>query len=142
VAIPVAPCVPFTPRAWRPAAKAYPENAKTGAVAVLPGNGITGAVADPAFCSREPGNENRSRPRANVATTCPFENVMADSDHMYRDAVSGAAACVLGDVELRHGTPRDALAAYRRAWHAVQENPRITAYSRIAVRAQAGLAAA
>lgn len=66
----------------------------------------------------------------------------ADSDHMYRDAMTGVAACVLGDVELRHGTSGDALAAYRRGWHAVQENPRIMAYSRIAARAQAGLAAA
>jgi tetratricopeptide (TPR) repeat protein len=66
----------------------------------------------------------------------------ADSDHMYRDAMNGAAACVLGDVELRHGTSLDALAAYRRAWHAVQENPRIMAYQRTAARAQAGLAAA
>jgi tetratricopeptide (TPR) repeat protein len=66
----------------------------------------------------------------------------ADSDHMYRDAMNGAAACVLGDVELRHGTSLDALAAYRRGWHAVQENPRIMAYQRTAARAQSGLAAA
>jgi DNA-binding winged helix-turn-helix (wHTH) protein len=70
-----------------------------------------------------------------------FERV-ADSDHMYRDAMSGSAACVLGDVELRYGTSLDALAAYRRGWHAVQEYPRIMAYQRIAARAQAGLAAA
>jgi hypothetical protein len=56
--------------------------------------------------------------------------------------MSAAAACVLGDVELRHGNSVDALAAYRRGWHTVQENPRIMAYQRTAARAQAGLAAA
>ena len=40
------------------------------------------------------------------------------------------------------GTVRTALAAYRRGWHTVQENPRIMAYRRTAARAQAGLAAA
>jgi DNA-binding winged helix-turn-helix (wHTH) protein/Flp pilus assembly protein TadD len=71
-----------------------------------------------------------------------FLERMTASDHMYRDAMSGAAACALGDVELRHGNSAEALAAYRRAWHTVQENPRIMAYQRIAARAQAGLAAA
>ena len=45
-------------------------------------------------------------------------------------------------VELRHGNSADAMAAYRRAWHTVQENPRIMAYERTAARAQAGLASA
>jgi tetratricopeptide (TPR) repeat protein len=71
-----------------------------------------------------------------------FLERMVDSDHMYRDAMSGAAACVLGDIELRAGDSAAALAAYRRAWHTVQENPRIMAYQRTAARAQAGLAAA
>jgi tetratricopeptide (TPR) repeat protein len=71
-----------------------------------------------------------------------FLEQMKSSDHMYRDAMSGAAACVLGDVELRHGDNAEALAAFRRAWHTLQENPRIMAYRRIAARAQAGLAAA
>lgn len=71
-----------------------------------------------------------------------FLEQMSESDHMYRDSMSGAAACTLGDVELRHGSPGAALAAYRRAWHTVQEHPRINAYQRIAARAQAGLAAA
>lgn len=71
-----------------------------------------------------------------------FLERMAESDHMYRDAMSAAAACVLGDVYLRSGEGAAALAAYRRGWHTVQEFPRIMAYQRIAARAQAGLAAA
>jgi tetratricopeptide (TPR) repeat protein/tRNA A-37 threonylcarbamoyl transferase component Bud32 len=71
-----------------------------------------------------------------------FLERMTGSDHMYRDAMSAAAACILGDVELRHGDSADAMAAYRRAWHTVQENPRIIAYRRTAARAQAGLASA
>jgi len=66
----------------------------------------------------------------------------AGSDHMYRDAMTAAAACALGDVELRHGEPAAAQAAFRRGWHTLQEHPRISAYQRIAARAQAGLAAA
>jgi len=71
-----------------------------------------------------------------------FFEKMSESDHMYRDAMSAAAACVSGDVELRHGESSTALAAYRRAWHTVQEHPRVMAYQRIAARAQAGLGAA
>src|SRR5690348_7487910 len=43
-----------------------------------------------------------------------FLDRMAESDHMYRDAMSAAAACVLGDAELRCGDRAAALAAYRR----------------------------
>ena len=71
-----------------------------------------------------------------------FLDRMSSSNHMYRDSMSAAAACILGDVELRHGSGADALAAYRKAWSLVQEHPRIMAYQRIAARAQAGLAAA
>jgi tetratricopeptide (TPR) repeat protein len=71
-----------------------------------------------------------------------FLERMSESDHMYRDAMSATAACVLGDLELRYGDKAGALAAYRRGWHTVQESPRIMAYQRIAARAQAGLAAA
>lgn len=71
-----------------------------------------------------------------------FLEQMSDSDHMYRDAMSATAACVLGDVELREGRSDAALVAYRRAWYTVQEYPLIMAYQRIAARAQAGLAAA
>ena len=71
-----------------------------------------------------------------------FLDRMADSHHMYRDAMTAAAACVLGDVELRHGDAAVAQAAYRRGWHTLQENPRVAAHQRIAARAQAGLAAA
>jgi DNA-binding winged helix-turn-helix (wHTH) protein len=71
-----------------------------------------------------------------------FLERMASCDHMYRDAMSAAASCTLGDVELRYGTAGDSLAAYRRAWHTVQEHPRIAAYQRLSARAQSGLAAA
>jgi tetratricopeptide (TPR) repeat protein len=81
-------------------------------------------------------------PRGARRLLLEFLERIKGSDHMYRDAMSGAAACVLGDVELRHGDIADALSAYRRGWHTVQENPRIMAYRRIAARAQAGLASA
>jgi tetratricopeptide (TPR) repeat protein/tRNA A-37 threonylcarbamoyl transferase component Bud32 len=81
-------------------------------------------------------------PRGARALLLGFLERMTGSDHMYRDAMSAAAACVLGDVDLRHGDIADAMGAYRRAWHTVQENPRIVAYQRIAARAQAGLASA
>jgi DNA-binding winged helix-turn-helix (wHTH) protein len=81
-------------------------------------------------------------PRGARGLLLEFLERMTGSDHMYRDAMSAAAACALGDVELRYGDSAEALAAYRRGWHAVQENPRIMAYRRIAARAQAGLAAA
>jgi hypothetical protein len=70
-----------------------------------------------------------------------FLERISESDHMYRDAMSATAACVLGDVELRQAHCSGALAAYRRGWHTVQEYPRIAAYQRIAARVQAGLAA-
>jgi tetratricopeptide (TPR) repeat protein len=81
-------------------------------------------------------------PRAARGLLLEFLERMTGSDHMYRDAMSAAAACALGDVELRYGDSAEALAAYRRGWHTVQENPRIMAYRRTAARAQAGLAAA
>jgi DNA-binding winged helix-turn-helix (wHTH) protein/cytochrome c-type biogenesis protein CcmH/NrfG len=84
----------------------------------------------------------RGEPDAARAFALDFLERTASSDHMYRDGMSAAAACVLGDVELRHGKPAGALAAYRRAWHTLQEHPRIMAYGRISVRAQSGLAAA
>lgn len=71
-----------------------------------------------------------------------FLERMAASDHMYRDAMTAVAACVLGDVELRAGHCDAALAAYRRAWQTAQEHTRIVAHHRISARAQAGLAAA
>jgi tetratricopeptide (TPR) repeat protein len=46
-----------------------------------------------------------------------FLEHMRESDHMYRDAMTGAAGCALGDVELRHGPASAALAAYRRGWY-------------------------
>ena len=71
-----------------------------------------------------------------------FLDRMAHSDHMYRDAMVAVAACILGDVDLRYGTPAAALTSFRRGWHLVQEYPRVMAFQRIAARAQSGLAAA
>ena len=84
----------------------------------------------------------RGEPAVARSLLTEFLDRLAQSDHMYRDAMSAAAACVLGDVELRHGQVADALVAFRRAWHMVQEHPRIMAYLRTAARAQSGLAAA
>ena len=64
------------------------------------------------------------------------------SDHMYRSSMSATAACVLGDAELRDRRAAEALAAYRRGWHLVQEHTRMVAHLRISARVQAGLAAA
>jgi DNA-binding winged helix-turn-helix (wHTH) protein len=71
-----------------------------------------------------------------------FLDRMAASDHMYRDAMTAVAACVLGDVELRAGHYDAALVAYRRAWQTAQEHTRIVAHLRISARAQTGLATA
>jgi DNA-binding winged helix-turn-helix (wHTH) protein/cytochrome c-type biogenesis protein CcmH/NrfG len=84
----------------------------------------------------------RGEPEAAGGLLTGFLDRMAASDHMYRDGMSAAAACVLGDVRLRHGNNTDALAAYRRAWHILQDNPRIAAYQRLSARALSGLAAA
>jgi len=71
-----------------------------------------------------------------------FLERMNTSDHMYRDSMSAVAACVLGDLEMREARTSEALTAYRRAWHAVQEHPRMAALQRISARVQAGLASA
>jgi DNA-binding winged helix-turn-helix (wHTH) protein/cytochrome c-type biogenesis protein CcmH/NrfG len=71
-----------------------------------------------------------------------FLECLAASDHMYRDAMTAVAACVLGDVELRAGHYDAALVAYRRAWQTAQEHTRIVAHLRISARAQTGLATA
>ena len=84
----------------------------------------------------------REEPDEARALLVDFLERMAASDHMYRDAMSAAAACVLGELELRYGGPAKALAAFRRGWHAVQEHPRIAAYHRTSARAQSGMASA
>ena len=71
-----------------------------------------------------------------------FLERMKNSDHMYRDTMSAAAACILGDVYIREGAIDDALASYRRAWHILQEHRRIMGHARLCARAQAGLALA
>lgn len=71
-----------------------------------------------------------------------FLQRMKSSDHMYRDTMSAAAACILGDVYLRERAIDDALASYRRAWHILQEHRRIMGHARLCARAQAGLALA
>jgi DNA-binding winged helix-turn-helix (wHTH) protein/Flp pilus assembly protein TadD len=71
-----------------------------------------------------------------------FLERMKSSDHMYRDTMSAAAACILGDVYLREDGFEDALASYRRAWHILQERRTIMGHARLCARAQAGLASA
>ena len=69
-----------------------------------------------------------------------FLERMKGSDHMYKDTMSAAAACILGEVYLRESAIDDALASYHRAWHILQERRRIMGHPRLCVRAQAGLA--
>jgi hypothetical protein len=71
-----------------------------------------------------------------------FVERMKTSDHMYRDAMSAAAACILGDVYLREAAIEDALTVYHRAWHILQERRSIVGHARLCVRTQAGLATA
>lgn len=71
-----------------------------------------------------------------------FLERMKSSDHMYRDTMSAAAACILGDVFMREDRIEDALPAYRRAWHILQERRRIVGHARLCARAQSGLASA
>jgi DNA-binding winged helix-turn-helix (wHTH) protein len=76
------------------------------------------------------------------ATLVAFLARLETSDHMYRASMSAAAACLLGDIELRDGHAAAALAAYRSGWQTIQEHTRIVAHQRISARAQSGLAAA
>lgn len=71
-----------------------------------------------------------------------FQERMKNSDHMYRDTMSAAAACLLGDIALRENRTEEALAAYHHAWHILQERRRMMGYLRLCTRAQAGLASA
>ncbi len=84
----------------------------------------------------------RHNPKAARKLLLDFLERLTVSDHMYRDSMEAAACCELGDTEMRDGKTEEALAAYRRAWHAVQEHPRMIAQQRISARAQAGLASA
>jgi tetratricopeptide (TPR) repeat protein len=71
-----------------------------------------------------------------------FVERMKTSDHMYRDTMSAAAACILGDVYLREDAVEDALTVYHRAWHILQERRSMVGHSRLCARTQAGLATA
>ena len=71
-----------------------------------------------------------------------FLELMKTCDHMYRDAMSAAAACILGDVSLREDAIQDALTLYHRAWHILQERRSIVGHGRLCARTQAGLATA
>ena len=71
-----------------------------------------------------------------------FLERIKSSDHMYRDMMSAAAACILGDVYIREDRIEDALASYHCAWHILQEQRRIVGHTRLCVRVQAGLASA
>lgn len=68
--------------------------------------------------------------------------VLSTSDHMYRDGMRVASSCGLGDTNLRQERVSAALTDYRRAWHIVQEYPRIITRDRASARSLAGLAAA
>ncbi len=71
-----------------------------------------------------------------------FVERMKTSDHMYRDTMSAAAACLLGDVYLREDAIEDALTVYHRAWHILQERRSIVGHARLCARTLAGLATA
>jgi tetratricopeptide (TPR) repeat protein len=71
-----------------------------------------------------------------------FLERMKTSDHMYRDTMAAAAACILGDVYLREDAIEDALTVYHRAWHILQERRSIVGHARLCARTQAGLATA
>lgn len=67
---------------------------------------------------------------------------LSGSDHMYRDGMRAANACGLGDTKMHRGNPSEALVDYRRAWHIVQEYPRMLTRERASLRALAGMASA
>jgi serine/threonine protein kinase/Flp pilus assembly protein TadD len=69
-------------------------------------------------------------------------DLLSTSDHTYRDGMRVASACGLGDTNLRRDRVSAALTDYRKAWHIVQEYPRIITRDRASARALAGLAAA
>jgi tetratricopeptide (TPR) repeat protein len=69
-------------------------------------------------------------------------DVLSGSDHMYRDGMRVTSACGLGDINLHRAKPSLALIEYRKAWHIVQEYPRMVTRERASARALAGLAAA
>jgi tetratricopeptide (TPR) repeat protein len=68
--------------------------------------------------------------------------ILSGSDHMYRDDMRAANACGLADAKMHRDKPSEALIDYRRAWHIVQEYPRMLTRERAGVRALAGLASA
>jgi serine/threonine-protein kinase len=69
-------------------------------------------------------------------------DLLSTSDHMYKDGMRVASSCGLGDTNLRRERVSAALTDYRRAWHIVQEYPRIITRDRASARSLAGLAAA
>jgi tetratricopeptide (TPR) repeat protein len=70
-----------------------------------------------------------------------LENLKS-SDHLYTNTFRVLSACGLGDIELRCGNYRAALAHYRHAWRTVKEQPRMVGNARLLIRASSGLAAA
>ena len=68
--------------------------------------------------------------------------MLSASDHMYKDGMKAAAACSLGDLELRESRADTALIQYRKAWQTIQESPTMNAHERHGARALAGMAAA
>ena len=64
------------------------------------------------------------------------------SGHVYRDTFRTLAACSLGDIALRCGSPETALTHYRHAGRIIKEAPRTAGSVRLLNRASSGLAAA
>ena len=69
-------------------------------------------------------------------------DALKPSAHVYRDTFRALAACSLGDVDLRCGSPETALTHYRHAGRIIKEAPRTAGSIRLLNRASSGLAAA
>jgi tetratricopeptide (TPR) repeat protein len=102
----------------------------------LPGLPFLGAEIVVGSALYRQGNRTQAR---NVLNG--FVEQTPNSEHMYRDAMTAIGDCVLGELEIREGNFDTALALFRRAWHTLQEHPRINAHARISARVQAGVAA-
>jgi TolB-like protein/tRNA A-37 threonylcarbamoyl transferase component Bud32 len=67
---------------------------------------------------------------------------LAHTDHMYREPLIALTCCTSGDAYLRLLQPQLALAEYHRAWHMVNEYPRMLGRERVRLRTVCGLASA
>jgi eukaryotic-like serine/threonine-protein kinase len=69
-------------------------------------------------------------------------DALKSTDHIYRDTFRVLSTCGLGEIELRRGNERAALAHSRHAWQILKETPRIAGSARLLIRTSAGLSAA